>query len=168
MTKEERTNFGAGLFAILLSIALFIGSQGIQNRQNLPISSAMFPRLVAVLSLIIGIPLIIQALYSWQKNKDHSLKKHGEPINLIRKEQVASLAKPVETFAIVVLFVLTLDLLGTIISGIIYLVLSFLILAPKDKRNWIVMAIVGITVPVCVYLLFSKAFTMILPTGFFA
>lgn len=167
MNKEGKKNLLSGILAIAFSIFLFMGAKNIPNRQKLTVSSAMFPRVVAVLFLLVGIPLTIQGIIQLIKSRaDNDTSSLKESIHsLFSRESIKKLEKPLFTFLLVVIFVMMLKPFGVMVSGTVYLFLTFLLLIPKEKRNWFLIVVVAVAVPVFIFFLFTKAFHMTLPTG---
>jgi hypothetical protein len=68
-------------------------------------------------------------------------------------------------FIFVGVFILMLQPFGFILSGIIYLICSFLVTGPTSKMKSPILYIVAIVAPVSVYFLFVHVFKVLLPAG---
>ncbi len=165
MKKIKGANLYSGILAVSLAILMFAEAPKIKNTQKLLVSSSLFPRITGVLALCIAIPLIVMGIMEIVQNR-----KHTEDETLLEQKVfslvfIRSLIKPFLCLALIVLFIFSLGYIGTIAAGTIYLFLSFLLLTPKSNRNWPALFILSVTLPVTIYLLFTKAFGMALPFG---
>ena len=69
------------------------------------------------------------------------------------------------TFAVMLLYAVTLPYLGFILATILYLFLQFIILAPKEKRNLPLFAVIAIGFTALVFVAFRVGLSQMLPRG---
>lgn len=165
MYKSKNTNLYSGILAILLAVLMFAEAPNIKNTQKLTISSALFPQIIGVLALCVGVPLLILGIIEIVKSRS---SRNDEPIHknaLNVKICLQKIGKPAGCLLLIALFVPALGYIGTIAAGILYLFLTFLLITPKEKRNWWIIVILSISIPVAIYFLFTQMFGMVLPFG---
>ena len=51
------------------------------------------------------------------------------------------------------------------ISSVVYLIVQMTVLAPKEKRNYLLFAVISVAVSVVVYYLFRNGLNVLLPAG---
>jgi putative tricarboxylic transport membrane protein len=74
----------------------------------------------------------------------------------------------VATFVLLFAYIFTLDILGFVISSILYMFIQMCIFVPKElgtKRNYILFVIISVVTPIIVNEVFVEVFSLILPTG---
>ena len=69
------------------------------------------------------------------------------------------------TFAVIIGYILVMPLLGFILSTVLYLFLQMLILAPADKRNYVLFIIVAVVFTAIVFVAFRIGLQQLLPRG---
>ena len=69
------------------------------------------------------------------------------------------------TFVIIIAYVLIMPTLGFILSTMIYLFLQMIVLAPPEKRNYVLFAIVSVVFTAFVFVAFRVGLQQLLPRG---
>ena len=92
----------------------------------------------------------------------HFKKDDGESSKKMSKVDVISI---VLTFAAMILYIIILPQLGFILSTMLYLFCQITILAPKDKRNYLLFAIVAVAFTIIAFVAFRIGLTQMLPRG---
>ena len=69
------------------------------------------------------------------------------------------------TFAVIIGYILVMPTLGFILSTVLYLFLQMLMLAPADKRNYVLFAIVAVVFTAIVFVAFRVGLQQLLPRG---
>ena len=62
-------------------------------------------------------------------------------------------------------YVVVLSSVGFMISSVVYLIVQMTVLAPKEKRNYLLFAVISVAVSVVVYYLFRNGLNVLLPAG---
>lgn len=120
-------------------------------------SAQIVPELLGILLAILSVILIVKAVRGLREKNDDV----GE-----KKTDRGDLAAVVLTFAIIVAYTLLLSSgLGFCLSTMIYLFLQMLILSPKDKRNYLMFAIVAVVFTMLVFIAFRVGLQQLLPRG---
>ena len=115
----------------------------------------IIPTLLGILLIILAVILIIQGIMQFRK-------EDNEPAKKMSKVDMISI---VLTFAAMILYIIILPRLGFILSTMIYLFGQITILAPKDKRNYLLFAIVAVVFTIIAFIAFRIGLTQMLPRG---
>lgn len=165
--------FNDNIFEALLFIAiaaiLFLGSLGITSRSaSGEIGSAFFPRFVAAILLICSIFPLIKGI---KKYRQGVIDDHGTKYAPEDKDSLTGINKATElypkqlTIVLIILYAITMEPLGFIISTALYLFLQMVVLSKPHERNYVMFVILSIVVPVIMYYVFAKGFQTFLPAG---
>ena len=120
-------------------------------------SARIVPELLGILLALLSVILIIQGIKMLRAQDD------GKEEKMMAKGDVAAVAL---TFAVIIGYTLLLDSgLGFCLSTMLYLFLQMLILAPKEKRNYLLFAIVAVAFTMFVFVAFRIGLQQLLPRG---
>lgn len=147
-----------GGFMLALSVFYLIFAQQIKTKPKLTPSYAsdrIMPTILGILLAILSILLIIQGLKRFKAEDDGEVKK------MDRADTMAVIL----TFAIIICYIILLPYLGFILSTVIYLFFQMIILAPPDKRNLALFAIVAVVFTLLVFFAFRMGLSQPLPRG---
>lgn len=138
---------------------LFFATQ-IKTRPKLTPSYAnaqIIPVMLGILLAILSVICIIQGA------------KRAKRLAGQEKEKVdkVGLTTVTLTFAVIIGYILIMPEVGFILSTIVYLFAQMSILAPDNKRNYLLFAIVAVVFTVAVYFIFRAGLQQLLPRGFF-
>ena len=70
-----------------------------------------------------------------------------------------------QTFAVIIAYILLMDPLGFILSTVLYLFVQMLVLAPKEKRNYLLFILTAVIFTGIVFVAFRIGFQQLLPRG---
>ena len=118
-------------------------------------SAKIMPTLLGVLLAILSVFCIVQGIRQMKAADEAQAKK------LDRGDLMAV----VFTFAVIIGYILVMPILGFILSTVIYLFLQMLILAPAEKRNYLLFAIVAVVFTALVFVAFRIGLQQLLPRG---
>ena len=118
-------------------------------------SAKIMPTLLGVLLAILSVFCIVQGIRKMKAADEAQAKK------LDRGDLMAV----VFTFAVIIGYILVMPILGFILSTVIYLFLQMLILAPAEKRNYLLFAIVAVVFTALVFVAFRIGLQQLLPRG---
>lgn len=148
----------SGIFFIVYAIVLFIATFSIRQLDVATIGSDFVPRLVLGGMFILSAILVIQGLRKRKAEEDHrsTEKEQGEKANY---KSVLS------TIALMIGYVALIDLLGFLISTVVYLVLQFILLT--DRSHWKIpmYVVIAIVTSGLIYYIFRMVLHVMLPTG---
>ena len=147
-----------GVFMLALSGFYLYFAQQIKTKPKLTPSYAsdrIMPTILGILLAILSIFLIIQGVKKLKAHDDEEVKKMER----------ADVMAVVFTFAIIIAYIILLPYLGFILSTMIYLLFQMIILAPSDKRNIVLFAVVAVVFTLLVFFAFRLGLSQPLPRG---
>ena len=147
-----------GIVLLALSIAYTIMARQIKTRPKMVPSyanSQIIPTLLGILLAILSVCLIFQGVRKL---------KNGEAVAEKKMSRV-DLLSIVLTFAAMCVYILILPTLGFMLSTMIFLFAQITILAPKEKRNYLLFAIVAVVFTALAFVAFRIGLTQMLPRG---
>ena len=148
-----------GIVMLLFSGFYLYYAQQIKTRPKLTPSYAsarIMPTLLGVLLAILSVVCIAQGIRKMKASDKEESGKKGD------KGDVVAV---VLTFAVIIGYTLIMPTLGFCLSTVIYLFLQMLILAPKEKRNYLLFAIVAVVFTAIVFVAFRIGLQQLLPRG---
>ena len=148
-----------GIVMLAFSGFYLIYAQQIKTRPKLTPSYAsarIMPVLLGALLAILSVVCIIQGVRKM---------KAPEGEDAAKKLDRGDLMAVVFTFAVIIGYIMVMPMLGFILSTVIYLFLQMLILAPADKRNYALFAIVAVVFTALVFVAFRVGLQQLLPRG---
>jgi putative tricarboxylic transport membrane protein len=122
------------------------------------IGPGFFPRIIGVLGVVITLGALVQSLRPGVGDEDEGFEEDELGEGDLGRHPVPV----VITVAASALFLVTLNTLGAIISGALFL---FGMLALLNRGHWVANTIISIGVPLALYLLFQTALNAGLPGG---
>lgn len=147
-----------GIITLILGgLYLYFASQ-VKTRPKLTpayASAKQVPMLLGILLIILSVLCIISGI-----KKIRSKEESG------KSEAKGDVLAVTLTFAVIILYMLTLRWLGFCLSTVIFLFLQMTILAPKTKRNYLLFAIVAVVFTAIAYVAFRIGLSQLLPRGF--
>ncbi len=146
-------DMAVGVFFLITAVAVFFGAQSYAP-QNLTLGPQSFPRLLAVLTIPLGLILIGRSI--WTLN--HPIEK--ESLNGLRITEFKTIAI---AFCALVLYVASMAFIGYIDSTILFL--CFMIRYLGERRWWLI-ALVSVCVTFVLYYVFDRQLNVPLPRWF--
>lgn len=160
MSLKKSKDLILGVVMLLFSGFYLISTQLIKTRPKLTPSYAsaqVVPMLLGVLLAIMSVLCIRQGI---RKMKAASAANEQD-----KPTDKGGLTAVVLTFAVMIGYTLILAELGFCLSTVIYLVLQFLVLAPKEKRNVPMFILIAVVFTAFVFVAFRIGLQMLLPRG---
>ncbi len=148
-----------GSVLLAVAIAYTIMARNIKTRPKLVPSyanSQIVPTLLGILLIILSCALIWQSIRRL---------KQPEEEGKIKKMSKVDLLSITLTFAIMMVYIFLLPNIGFILSTMIYLFAQITILAPKEKRNLLLFAIIAVVFTALVFVAFRIGLSQMLPRG---
>ncbi|MDR0324321.1 MAG: tripartite tricarboxylate transporter TctB family protein [Treponema sp.] len=177
---NQKHEIGVGIFFLLLSVFYIAQSLSIQSFDpfgNSFITSQAMPQVIGGLVFVISIAHIIIAFVKLQKEKAKQTESSAEDQSSSQVGKAAGmklrLTKPVLLMLITILltcaYIYCFTRLGFILSSVFFLMIQIFVLIPAEKRKkWAAFIVCfSITIPVGLYLLFTRVLSMFLPRGLF-
>lgn len=119
-------------------------------------SASIVPTLLGVVLLGLSVLCIIQGIRKLRTADGEAQKE---------KTNKDDLLPVVLTFAVMIGYTLIMQPLGFCLATIIFLFLEMLVLAPADKRNYLLFAIVAVVFTAVVFVAFRVGLQQLLPRG---
>lgn len=152
MTKKVKEILISVVF-MLVGIFIYLQAMNIEPLMKNELGSGYFPKVVT------GTMIVLSILNLFLNLK----KTHIEDKNNTKSDLFGGLS----TIALIGIYSLLYQKVGFLIGTSLYLFLQILILAPKEKRNIMLFAIISVVFSVFVYYLFTRIINMPLPKGIF-
>lgn len=155
------SNLIGAIVFIVLGIWAWIQTTSFQEVNNTAVQPSAFPQIMIVGMEIFSIVLLIQSIIrlAGTMKEDDPLAEPAASIDFIHDKGVRY---GLITVLLCVFYVAMFETLGyVIVSAIVGIVIMFLI----GKRNWLQMLLVGILVPLGMWLVFYKVLTVNIPMG---
>jgi putative tricarboxylic transport membrane protein len=168
MHENKMVDIYSGLVLIAFSIAMFISSFSIEKLTVSKIGSDFSPRLVAVLVFVLSIILVFNAIRSLkaQKALSKSLDENSvseKKVNLDKEK--ANYVAVLLSICLIIVYLFLMPTIGFLITTALYLFCQFNLMALKEKRKPIQLAVIAIITSVSIYFLFKNVFYLMLPAG---
>lgn len=161
MLKKE-TDIMVGGFLAILSVAYYTATYSITKVDMGTLDSGAVPRIYAIILFLLSIMLIIEGVGKAKRKIETVALSEGEMAT--EKEKLKAII-----VAIVVLGVsiILMGILGFIVSMALYMLVSFTLNSPKEKRNYVLFLGLSVGISIAIYLIFTRAFQLMLPLGIF-
>lgn len=156
--KKYKDLWLGGIMLLFSGFYLIVATQ-IQTRPKLTPSYAsarIVPILLGSLLALLSVLLIIQSV---RKLRSGSVKEAGEKLS---RDDMLTV---VLTLAVILLYIILMQPLGFCLSSIIYLFLQMVVLAPKEKRNYVKFIIIAVAFTAVVFVAFRIGLQQLLPRG---
>lgn len=154
------SNLIGGLIFLAIGIWALVKTYGFQTIKSAYVQPALFPQIMSTGLIIFSAAVVVINAYKMMTiNEDDPLSEPAPSINVLKNKGVQGAAL---VMALCVLFVLLFDVLGYVVcSAVIGIVIMYLI----GKRDIKIMLLVGILVPLGMWLVFYKFLSVNIPMG---
>lgn len=143
-----------GLIILSLGLIYFLLTNNLPRKDT--IDSRFLPYILSGFLFVLS---LIQIKRGMKIIKDGKVNKNEDHLDY---------STFIKTLAIIILYIGFLNILGFIISTIIFLFLEFIILTPdRLKKNYILYLLIALITSLLVYFLFRYGLNLILPRGLF-
>lgn len=158
MSFKKMRDLILGVFMLAVSGFYLFFAQQIKTKPKLTPSYAsdrIMPTILGILLAILSIVLIIQGIKRMKALDADDGKKMDK----------ADAMAVVYTFVIIIGYIILMPIAGFCLSTVIYLFLQMIVLAPPDKRNYVLFAIVAVVFTALVFVAFRMGLQQLLPRG---
>ena len=145
----ERKNLVFGLCMVLLSTSLIV------QCFHYPLESALFPRFLAVILLLLSMVLLIRAL---RQSRKEGWKR---PFLVISSRFFRS--PSVQVFGVTAAYIALMSVLGFVVSTVIFIIASVSLL---DRKKLKFAFLYGLCYPTILYVIFHFILRVTIPSGF--
>ena len=162
MKKQAKIDILSAVLAIVFGAAVYFFSGSIVLRKKGgDIGSAFMPQLIAGLMIFLGLLLLIKTVAA--------IRRRPSPEEA-EKTTSGEWVPVLSSFINLIVYSLLFRPAGFLISSFIYLVAQMVIMSPRDKlgaKSVGLWTLIAALTSAAVYLIFTKAFTLPLPSGIF-
>ena len=162
MKYLKNKNIVAGLIFLIISLIYFFQTFSLQVIQSLSINPGFLPRIYGIVLFILSIALIIGGYKETDKTvKENDLEEaviDSGTGKLMRRDTIL-------TILVLGLAIAMMRPFGFIISGIFYLISSFIVLSKTEEREIVKFVIISVATVVAIYLVFVEGLDLLLPSG---
>lgn len=146
-------------FYTVLSVVMIIMARALPKSKVMAIGPDFMPTVVGIISLLLSVILMVQAIGKLRSNKGVSEEKEKDESDYKRV---------LESLILAIAYVNVLKPVGFLISTFVYLTLQMIVLAPSEKRTKkeiIKYVLINLIFTAVVFVLFRYGFKIILPSG---
>ncbi|MBJ2357680.1 tripartite tricarboxylate transporter TctB family protein [Sphaerochaeta sp. S2] len=139
------------LILILIGVALFSSALSIKSGVTTSVGGDFLPKIVTSIWIAVAVLLFISGL----KNE----KDAPEKMNMLGV---------LLTFFLLFFYIGMLKYLGFILCSMLYLGIQMILVIPKEirnRKNYIILGVIAIVVPILTNLIFVNVFSLILPSS---
>ncbi len=150
MKKNFESNL-VNLMMLFIGIALFISAQSIKAGATNSLGGDFVPKLST------GLWVVVTALLFFTGLK--SSASESEQMNMMGL---------LKTFVLLLVYIALLKTLGFIVCSILYLGVQMYLFLPKElhsKKNYILLGVIAVIVPILTDIVFVNVFSLILPVS---
>mgnify|MGYP000871621603 FL=1 len=151
----------AGIFLFVFSVIMYYASFSIKILMVSRIGSRFVPQLLAIAMGILSLVLVVQSLLRMKTEEIQAREKKGGSAAWSLRDTVPIWG----TFLALIVYAVTFEPLGFIVSTTLYLLVQFYLLTSMVKRKHLVFLISAVLTSVVVYFIFVKVFYLMLPEG---
>ena len=155
MYLKKYGDLATGIVFLVIAVVFYVLAGQLPPSLLGGVGSDFVPKILAVGTGILSVLQIISGVKTMKK--DFS----GEAADEDRPEYIRVLA----TVAAFGIYVTVMEKVGFLISSIVYLFAQMVILAPKEKRNFLLLAVIAVVFNIVVYFIFRNALNVMLPKG---
>jgi len=145
------------IFLLLLCGVFITASFGVREIDYGVLTPAAWPR------IILGALTILSLLYLIQSVRRGAAPNVGEPASF--KSLLDRYRNPLWCYGLFLFFLLTLDFLGMLIGGVLFVFLLLTVIGGASKRNLIIHALIAVIMIGAMWALFTYALGVIFPQG---
>ena len=162
--KRAKTDLISGGILIVISVVYFILSFQIKQIGLIAISSAFIPRIAAVCTFLLSVAMVVRSVRFLQGHKAEGGEQQSqEQTDKNRLQMKAAIA----AFVVLGIGILLMEHVGFVFGMAVYLFLSVLLMSKYEKKSWVIFIILSVAIPVIIYLVFNRGFSLRLPAGIF-
>ena len=155
MYLKKYGDLATGIVFLVIAVVFYVLAGQLPPSLLGGVGSDFVPKILAVGTGILSVLQIISGVKTMKK--DFS----GEAADEDRPEYIRVLA----TVAAFGIYVTVMEKVGFLISSIVYLFAQMVILAPKEKRNFLLLEVIAVVFNIVVYFIFRNALNVMLPKG---
>lgn len=153
MSAKKLSEIIMNIILILAGASLWLSAQNIAVGAAMGQGGDFMPKLCSSIWLLVSGLLLIFSLRAPDEKE---------------KTDTSGIGGFLITAALLFVYILLLKPVGFVITSAVYMFAQMMLFVPKEyrsKKNYIMFAVISITLPIGVNALFANVFSLILPTG---
>ncbi len=143
-----------GLIMLAVAAVYLIAATQIQIRILTTFNSRFVPYILGSMVLVLGLVQSVRALRELHKNKREETAENTTDVQSV-----------LLTFALIVVYVITLRPIGFLINTIWMMVLMMMLLSPRKEWKPVQFVIISVITSVIIYYVFRSGLDLMLPGG---
>ncbi|MGI6095459.1 MAG: tripartite tricarboxylate transporter TctB family protein [Lachnospiraceae bacterium] len=151
---KKKQDFFLGVFFAIFGVLYLIGAVQLPDKNIDALGAGFLPKILGGLAVLCG---VIQAVTQIGIAEPETKQEQEEGTETDMKKVGLSLL-------LLLAAVFSIEYVGFIIVGSVYVFLQILLLSPQKKRGWLY-AVLAILISVGVYVMFKYMFHIMLPNG---
>lgn len=156
MYLKKYGDLATGIVFLAIAVVFYVLAGQLPPSLLGGVGSDFMPKILAVGTGILSVLQMISGVKTMRKDFSGEAAEEED-----RPEYVRVLATVV-SFG---LYVTVMEKVGFLISSVVYLFAQMVILAPKEKRNYVLLAVIAVVFNIVVYFIFRNALNVMLPKG---
>lgn len=160
--KQAKTNILIGILTLAFAAFYFGVTYTFKLLEHAnTVNAAFFPRLLAFLAAVLGLFILYQGINGYRKltPEEKMVEKST------KKNNAAGWIRIAAVVAVLLVAAFLFKKLGFILTMPWVMFLLFIIVEKREKRRYVLYAILSIVLPVAVFFIFYYAFQTLLPMG---
>ncbi len=152
MSSKKISETIVNIVLVLFGAALWVTAQNIEVGAAMGQGGDFMPKLCSSIWMVLSILILVFGLRTPDAGGKDSVSIKGL----------------ISTLVLLFVYILLLKPIGFVITSIVYMFVQMMLFVPaeyRNKKNYIIFAVVSVVLPVAVNLLFANVFSLILPTG---
>jgi putative tricarboxylic transport membrane protein len=153
-----------GILLIILSVVIYTQAGVFPPTSEAQLNAGSFPSAIALLLALLSLILIISNLIKL-------IRKKSELKKMDRKTYLKSLYPEYKyvlfTLASLFVYILLMQVIGFIITTILFIVITGIVLGPKTKKDIVIISVIALVVTLTTYTFFENVLHVRFPSGLF-
>jgi putative tricarboxylic transport membrane protein len=154
----------SSLFFLTLAVAYFIASLGVEIKDPYG-GASLVPKLCAIVVALASLKILYDGIKQYHKSAGKAPSRKRRDADEEGEDQPSDYVRVTLTFASLILYALLFQVIGFMAATVLYMISQMLLLAPKNKKPYITAIVVSLVFSGAIYLVFTKLFWIMLPTG---
>ncbi|WP_162287865.1 tripartite tricarboxylate transporter TctB family protein [Indiicoccus explosivorum] len=151
-----------GIILIIISITFYVTAGGFPALSDAPLQAGSFPQFIAVLLGFLSLIFVLIKAKELAGRKSGSTQESmGDKIRHFYEEHRLVLI----TLVSLVLYIILMQLIGFVITTIVFIVVTGYIIGPKKKKDLLILSAVAVVVTLSAFFFFENVLYVRFPSG---
>ncbi len=160
MNQRTKLDYISAIAGLVYGGLFLLGSITMQVKGRAgDVGAAFMPRLVGGLIVLLSLIYLGTLL---RNRKEENAEAESD------SKSSYSINGVIKTCVLLLAYLVLIQVLGFVIASILYLFIQMNLLAPEiNKRQLMISGVIAVILPIIVYQVFTRAFSLLLPSGMF-